>query len=261
VGSSSSAPQEEVVGLESLDFKEVTEEAELLHRSTIINRAPIMTTWAMVVAERLGFRREEALSIASVYTEMNAVSKGSSLGIIKKDQSAAGEVLASPSQPHIDLMGRRIPLLSDKDGQWRALTPAGTPVWPESAYSYMTNALRQTTPYIIGAMRLLAATYTAAELNQKGFGFYASFRPQVEQWGGRSTVRCKDILELRKKPPKETDSDGREQSGTEYTCGADKFISKRTAALSSRAGLSLEEYEAALSREDPYEIDIQQRHL
>lgn len=29
----------------------------------IINRAPIMMAWAFVVAERLGFQREEALSI------------------------------------------------------------------------------------------------------------------------------------------------------------------------------------------------------
>lgn len=32
-------------------------------KSAIVNRAPVMTAWAMVVAERLGFKREEALSI------------------------------------------------------------------------------------------------------------------------------------------------------------------------------------------------------
>lgn len=30
---------------------------------TIVNRAPLMTAWATVVAERMGFEREEALSI------------------------------------------------------------------------------------------------------------------------------------------------------------------------------------------------------
>ncbi len=99
---------------------------------TVVNRAPIMMAWAFVVAERLGFRREEALSIgtphpppfhpavkllsrvlnstarlcgalpiavrghrslvlivqfsprlASAYTEMNAVTKGVSLGIYR----------------------------------------------------------------------------------------------------------------------------------------------------------------------------------
>lgn len=32
---------------------------------TVVNRAPIMMAWAFVVAERLGFRREEALSIGT----------------------------------------------------------------------------------------------------------------------------------------------------------------------------------------------------
>jgi hypothetical protein len=32
-------------------------------RSTVVNRAPVMTAWATIVAERIGFRREEALSI------------------------------------------------------------------------------------------------------------------------------------------------------------------------------------------------------
>ncbi len=32
-------------------------------KSTVVNRAPVMNAWATVVAERLGFKREEALSI------------------------------------------------------------------------------------------------------------------------------------------------------------------------------------------------------
>lgn len=32
-------------------------------KSVVVNRAPVMTAWACVVAERLGFQRQEALSI------------------------------------------------------------------------------------------------------------------------------------------------------------------------------------------------------
>jgi hypothetical protein len=35
-------------------------------KSTIVNRAPVMTAWATIVAERVGFCREEALSIGMV---------------------------------------------------------------------------------------------------------------------------------------------------------------------------------------------------
>ena len=35
----------------------------LKSKFTVVNRAPIMMAWSFVVAERLGFQREEALSI------------------------------------------------------------------------------------------------------------------------------------------------------------------------------------------------------
>lgn len=47
----------------NLTFKEVLDEDLLKIKSTVVNRAPVMTAWAMIVAERLGFEREEALSI------------------------------------------------------------------------------------------------------------------------------------------------------------------------------------------------------
>ena len=58
-------PPEEVESAKygNFDFKEVVDEDLLRMKSAVINRAPVMTAWAMVVAERLGFRREEALSI------------------------------------------------------------------------------------------------------------------------------------------------------------------------------------------------------
>jgi hypothetical protein len=54
---------DEGAGLGSLDFHEVLNEDALKLKSAIVNRAPVMMAWACVVAERLGFSREEALSI------------------------------------------------------------------------------------------------------------------------------------------------------------------------------------------------------
>jgi hypothetical protein len=53
--------------LKTLVFKEITDEKELEVRSVVINRAPVMTAWSMVVAERMGFKHEEALSIGKKY--------------------------------------------------------------------------------------------------------------------------------------------------------------------------------------------------
>lgn len=58
-------PPEELESAEcgNFDFNEVLDEDLLKVKGTVINRAPIMTAWATTVAERLGFAREEALSI------------------------------------------------------------------------------------------------------------------------------------------------------------------------------------------------------
>jgi len=58
-------PPEEVESAKygNFDFKEILDEDVLKVKSSVINRAPVMTAWAMIVAERLGFEREEALSI------------------------------------------------------------------------------------------------------------------------------------------------------------------------------------------------------
>ena len=49
----------------SLDFHELLDEDALRHKFTVVNRAPVMMAWACIVAERLGFSRDEALSIGT----------------------------------------------------------------------------------------------------------------------------------------------------------------------------------------------------
>ncbi|KAI0375605.1 hypothetical protein BV20DRAFT_984409 [Pilatotrama ljubarskyi] len=191
-----SKPREEGDSYGSLEFNEMLDEEVIKTKYTVVNRAPIMMAWAFVVAERLGFRREEALSIASVYTEMNAVSKGVSLGIYRDGKQRGMDASRTGSQPYVELMGRR-PLYQTASGQWRALS-SGSPVVPTSAFSYITRALRQTAPHIVGALRLLAESYSPAELNEKGFSLYAEFRPASEGWGQKAEVRCATILALRK---------------------------------------------------------------
>ena len=41
-------------------------------RTVYINRAPLLTLWAAVVAERLGFRRDEALTLGRAVAGLNA---------------------------------------------------------------------------------------------------------------------------------------------------------------------------------------------
>lgn len=60
-----------------------------------INRVPVLTLWAAVVAERLGFDEDEALAPAKAVAGLNAQAKGGRLGIFKpheeKPKEAPGE--------------------------------------------------------------------------------------------------------------------------------------------------------------------------
>ena len=98
------------------------------------------------------------------------------------------------------------PLYRTASGSWRALS-SGTPVAPSSAFSYITRALRQTAPYVLGSLRLLAGSYAPAELNRVGFSLYADLRPDVQGWGGRAEVRCATILGLRNPDVKKEDGE------------------------------------------------------
>ena len=47
-----------------------------------VNRAPVLTLWGAVVAARMGYAWEEALTLGKGVAGLNAQSKGRSLGIL-----------------------------------------------------------------------------------------------------------------------------------------------------------------------------------
>ena len=59
-----------------------------MHHRIEINRAPVLTLWAAVVAERLGFDWQEALTLGRAVAELNAYSKGKALGLFEPTPEA-----------------------------------------------------------------------------------------------------------------------------------------------------------------------------
>jgi hypothetical protein len=57
----------EIINPSMVDFHEVLDEGVLEHKTTVVNRAPVMAAWATIVAERLGFKRTESLSIGKCF--------------------------------------------------------------------------------------------------------------------------------------------------------------------------------------------------
>ena len=60
-------------------------------RHWIDNRAPVLTIWAAVVAMRLGFDWEEALTAGRAVAGLNAYSNGKALGLFEPTPEAVKE--------------------------------------------------------------------------------------------------------------------------------------------------------------------------
>src|SRR4051794_41602732 len=73
-----------------------------------VNRAPVLTVWAAAVAERLGFEREEALTLGRALAGLTAHAKGVRLGIF--EPSAPEEVRERRGPPAAGGPGRGGPL-------------------------------------------------------------------------------------------------------------------------------------------------------
>lgn len=56
-----------------------------------INRAPVLTLWAVIVAERLGFDMDEALTLGRAIAGVNAYNKGVRLGLYEPTPEAERE--------------------------------------------------------------------------------------------------------------------------------------------------------------------------
>lgn len=153
----------------------------------------------------------------------------------------------------------RSSLYRTREQQWRALSN-GVPAQPSSAFSYISRSFRQTAPHIIGALRLLAESFTPQEINQKAWGLYADFRPAVDGWGQRSEVRCDTILGLRKPAPATSSvipplaaATGTLNEVVKYENEGD-FQANEEKPISKKPKLtSLEEYEAEL---DTLDLDL-----
>lgn len=68
-----------------------------------INRAPVLTLWAAVVAQRLGFDWDEALTLGRAVAGLNAYSKGVSLGQFEPTPEAVREARKKASKRAITI--------------------------------------------------------------------------------------------------------------------------------------------------------------
>ena len=167
-----------------------------------INRAPVLTLWAAIVAERLGFEAPAALTLGKALAGYTAQTKGQLLGIYHpRDPEGSQE---SKDEPEADLvfanlMGRSLPAVITPEGV-RAVERNHS-ADPQGVRRYLQGKFGEALAPTERAMRLLAASYPADRLDVEAYGLYEQFRPKVEKgkpgWGAQGELDLNKVLALR----------------------------------------------------------------
>jgi hypothetical protein len=167
-----------------------------------INRAPVLTLWAAVVAERMGFDRDEALSLGRAVAGLNAQSKGRRLGVFKphEHKPKGARDRGDGERFHVEVCGRDVPAVVTADGV-RAVS-RGTPVDPDGVEEYLEDKFGDDLKAVRAAMTRVAKGYTPAELASAAYTLYEQFRPPIpagkQGWGAKGTLDLELIGRLAK---------------------------------------------------------------
>ncbi len=175
-----------------------------------INRAPVLTLWAVIVAERLGYDKKEALTFGKAVAGLNAQSKGKRLGIYEEKSEeqkerekptlskAEGKKEAPVKLEFIELLGRGVPAVKTPGGLRAAIK--GKAISPESVQAYLEQKFGDNLDDVRAAMEKLAKDYTPRQLEAKAYDLYEKFRPEIPEgkkgWGAKGELNLDHIRSL-----------------------------------------------------------------
>lgn len=167
-----------------------------------INRAPVLTLWAAVVAERLGYRRDEALTLGKAVAGLNANTKAKALGLYGRAEgpkaARARTRLEAGEIDTIELLHRAVPV-EHTGGGIRAANK-GRVITPESVRTYLDKKFGEGLKPAREAMTELARSIRPSDLADSAFELYEEFRPKIPRgakgWGAKGELDLKQIRSM-----------------------------------------------------------------
>ena len=173
----------------------------MARRTITINRPPVLTLWAAVVARRLGFERDEALSLGRAVAALSTYGKDVSPGLIEPSRKAIKErrrKLKTGERVEVDLMQRAVPVVRTRNGL-RAMT-RDRPIAPDGVEQYLEIKFGDALKLVRNAMKRLARSMSAPEIAAQADELYAKFRPKVAKsapaWGAEGKLDVNRIERL-----------------------------------------------------------------
>jgi len=159
----------------------------------IINRAPVLTIWATVVAESLfSLSLEECLSFGSAVASHVSKGKGESLGIYEKGT----DVDPLPSADRYTLLDQIIHAKKSSAGIIIALDASGKAIDYHRTWHLLQKRFGDSLPYVIREMRS-CAKQAGDSLSTTAYRCYMSFRPVIPKgtkgWGAHGALRLGEL--------------------------------------------------------------------
>jgi len=167
-----------------------------------INRAPVMTLWAAIVAERLGYDEETALTLGKAVAGRNAQSKGKKLGVYEEKTEQEKKQEEKKKKPieleSIEILGRSVSAVKTAHGLRAAIK--GETIQPDGVRSYLQQKFGADYAEARSAMEYLAKAFRPVELESKAYALYEKFRPEIPDgkkgWGAKGDLDLDYIRSL-----------------------------------------------------------------
>ena len=172
----------------------------------LINRAPVLTLWAAVVAEALGYERDTAFTLGKGLAGLNAQSKGRMLGIYGQpkgpERGLPPKKTGLGEEFWIEICERAIPAKNTKDGVRAVIKDE--PINPVSVEKYLRSKFGEHYYETVRTvMEELARSFTREELAGEAHVLYEKFRPSIPSgrrgWGASGELKLDLIRSLAKK--------------------------------------------------------------
>ena len=171
----------------------------------LINRAPVLTLWAAVVAEALGYERDTAFTLGKGLAGLNAQSKGRFLGIYSQAKSPKGEPAPKKTglgeEFWIEICQRRVPAKKTKEGVRAVIKDE--PIDPVAVERYLRSKFGEHYETVRAVMEELAGSFAREELAYKAYAMYEKFRPSIPPgqrgWGAKGELKLDLVRSLGEK--------------------------------------------------------------
>jgi len=169
-----------------------------------VNRAPVLTLWGAVVAQRLGYEPDTALTLGKCLAGLNAQTKGRMLGIYGEpkapERGGPPKKVGLGEEFWIEICNRPLPAKNTAEGIRAVIRDK--PIDPDGVHRYLESKFKDDLPAVREAMTDLATAFEPDRLSELAYDLYERFRPEIARgrrgWGQKGDLDLDFIRSLGK---------------------------------------------------------------